>query len=150
MALDLSSPAIAGALAIFVALTIAVLAALAVKRQRSVKRDLEERLAAAERRLDNSTRRFEDVAGLAGDWFWEMDRDLRFTYISDRNVENMITGTIVAIGAIAVILMLALQSFRLGLISLIPNIEYVSYDAIDGAAEPDDDLMVRMTFFVKF
>ena len=44
-----------------------------------------------------------------------------FTYISDRNVENMITGTIVAIAAIAVILMLALQSFRLGLLSLIPN-----------------------------
>lgn len=44
-----------------------------------------------------------------------------FTYISDRNVENMITGTIVAIAAIAVILMLALQSFRLGLLSLVPN-----------------------------
>jgi uncharacterized protein len=44
-----------------------------------------------------------------------------FTYISDRNVENMITGTIVAIAAIAVILMFALQSFRLGLLSLVPN-----------------------------
>ena len=44
-----------------------------------------------------------------------------FTYISDRNVENMITGTIVAIAAIAVILMLSLQSFQLGLLSLIPN-----------------------------
>ena len=44
-----------------------------------------------------------------------------FTYISDRNVENMITGTIVAIAAIAVILMFALQSFQLGLLSLIPN-----------------------------
>lgn len=44
-----------------------------------------------------------------------------FTYISDRNVENMITGTIVAIAAIAIILMLALQSFRLGLLSLVPN-----------------------------
>ncbi|MCH9696196.1 MAG: outer membrane lipoprotein-sorting protein [Gammaproteobacteria bacterium] len=44
-----------------------------------------------------------------------------FTYISDRNVENMITGTIIAIVAISVILMLALQSFRLGLLSLVPN-----------------------------
>jgi len=44
-----------------------------------------------------------------------------FTYISDRNVENMIAGTIVAIAAIAVILMFALQSFRLGLLSLVPN-----------------------------
>jgi uncharacterized protein len=44
-----------------------------------------------------------------------------FTYIAERNVENMVSGTIIAIVAIAVILMLALQSFRLGLLSLIPN-----------------------------
>jgi hypothetical protein len=44
-----------------------------------------------------------------------------FTYISERNVSNMITGTIVAITAIALILMLALQSVRLGLLSLAPN-----------------------------
>ena len=44
-----------------------------------------------------------------------------FTYIAERNVANMISGTIVAIAAISVILMLALQSFRLGLLSLIPN-----------------------------
>ncbi|MFQ6006785.1 MAG: outer membrane lipoprotein-sorting protein, partial [Woeseia sp.] len=43
------------------------------------------------------------------------------TYITDRNVENMITGTIIAIAIIAVILMLALKSFLLGLLSLIPN-----------------------------
>jgi predicted RND superfamily exporter protein len=44
-----------------------------------------------------------------------------FTYIAERNVSNMVTGTIAAIAAIAVILMIALQSFRLGLLSLIPN-----------------------------
>ena len=44
-----------------------------------------------------------------------------FTYIAQRNVDNMITGTIIAIAAISVILMLALQSFRLGLMSLLPN-----------------------------
>ena len=44
-----------------------------------------------------------------------------FTYIAERNVANMVSGTIVAIAAIAIILMLALQSFRLGLLSLIPN-----------------------------
>jgi len=44
-----------------------------------------------------------------------------FTYIAERNVSNMVTGTIAAIAAIAVILMLALQSFRLGLLSLVPN-----------------------------
>jgi len=44
-----------------------------------------------------------------------------FTYISERNMENMVTGTIVAIIAIALIMMFALQSLRLGLLSLIPN-----------------------------
>ena len=44
-----------------------------------------------------------------------------FTYIAERNVENMGSGTLIAIAAIAVILMLALQSFRLGLLSLVPN-----------------------------
>ena len=44
-----------------------------------------------------------------------------FTYIAERNVENMVTGTIVAIVAISIILMFALQSFQLGLLSLIPN-----------------------------
>jgi uncharacterized protein len=44
-----------------------------------------------------------------------------FTYIAERNVSNMIGGTIAAVAAIAVILMFALQSFRLGLLSLVPN-----------------------------
>ena len=44
-----------------------------------------------------------------------------FTYISERNMENMVTGTIVAIIAIALIMVFALQSLRLGLLSLVPN-----------------------------
>ena len=44
-----------------------------------------------------------------------------FTYITDRNVRNMITGTIGAILAIGVIMMLSLQSVKLGLLSLVPN-----------------------------
>jgi len=44
-----------------------------------------------------------------------------FTYISQRNMENMLTGTIVAIAVIALIMMLALQSLRLGALSLVPN-----------------------------
>ena len=44
-----------------------------------------------------------------------------FTYITDRNVRNMITGTIGAILAIGVIMMLTLQSVKLGLLSLVPN-----------------------------
>ena len=44
-----------------------------------------------------------------------------FTYISERNMENMVAGTIVAIIAIALIMMFALQSVKLGILSLVPN-----------------------------
>jgi hypothetical protein len=44
-----------------------------------------------------------------------------FTYITDRNVQNMIAGTIGAIIAICLIMMVALQSVKLGLLSLVPN-----------------------------
>jgi predicted RND superfamily exporter protein len=44
-----------------------------------------------------------------------------FTYISERNMQNMIAGTILAIAAIAVIMMFALRSVRLGVLSLVPN-----------------------------
>lgn len=44
-----------------------------------------------------------------------------FTYISERNMQNMVTGTILAVVAIGIIMMFALQSFRLGLLSFIPN-----------------------------
>ncbi len=44
-----------------------------------------------------------------------------FTYISERNMQNMVMGTIIAIAAIAVIMMFALRSVRLGTLSLVPN-----------------------------
>ena len=44
-----------------------------------------------------------------------------FTYVSERNMENMVVGTILAIAAIAVIMMFALRSVRLGTLSLVPN-----------------------------
>ena len=44
-----------------------------------------------------------------------------FTYISERNMQNMVVGTIVAIAAIALILVFALRSLRLGALSLVPN-----------------------------
>lgn len=33
-------------------------------------------------------RRFEDFADASSDWFWEMDKDLRFSYFSDRFTET--------------------------------------------------------------
>jgi len=44
-----------------------------------------------------------------------------FTYISERNMQNMLVGTILAIAAIAVIMMFALQNVALGTLSLVPN-----------------------------
>ncbi|MDH3433749.1 MAG: MMPL family transporter [Gammaproteobacteria bacterium] len=44
-----------------------------------------------------------------------------FTYISERNMQNMVVGTILAIAAIALIMMFSLQSMRLGVLSLVPN-----------------------------
>jgi predicted RND superfamily exporter protein len=44
-----------------------------------------------------------------------------FTYISERNMQNMIVGTVLAIAAIALIMMVALRSVRLGVLSLVPN-----------------------------
>ena len=44
-----------------------------------------------------------------------------FTYISERNMQSMVAGTILAIVAISLIMMFALRSVRLGILSLIPN-----------------------------
>ncbi len=47
---------------------------------------------------------------------------LMFANITRRNIDGMILGTIVGFGLISLILMIALKSFRMGVISLIPNI----------------------------
>ncbi|MBM3542787.1 MAG: hypothetical protein FJX51_12145, partial [Alphaproteobacteria bacterium] len=44
-------------------------------------------VAAAARRVRHEARRFRDFAELGSDWFWEQDRELRFTYISPRVTE---------------------------------------------------------------
>ena len=44
-----------------------------------------------------------------------------FTYITERNIRSMITGTMIAIFTIALMMIVALRSLKLGLLSLIPN-----------------------------
>ena len=44
-----------------------------------------------------------------------------FTFIAQRNVESMILGTSIAVVAIALIMMLALRSIGMGLVSMVPN-----------------------------
>ena len=46
---------------------------------------------------------------------------MMFAYISKRNIDGMLKGTIIAMALISGILILALRSVRIGLISLIPN-----------------------------
>ena len=46
---------------------------------------------------------------------------MAFAHLSLRNVESMLQATILAMGGISIILLLVLRSWRLGLISLIPN-----------------------------
>jgi len=41
----------------------------------------------AEEALRESQQRFKDFAEVASDWFWEMDKDLRFSYFSGRNFD---------------------------------------------------------------
>jgi len=47
---------------------------------------------------------------------------IMFAHIGKRNVESMLVGTTLALVFISFILMLALRSFRVGMISLIPNL----------------------------
>ncbi|WP_417452218.1 efflux RND transporter permease subunit [Kordiimonas sp.] len=44
-----------------------------------------------------------------------------FTYVAERNVSSMIAGNIVAVIAIGLVMMLALKSFKIGALSMIPN-----------------------------
>ena len=45
------------------------------------------RLQNTQKGLRESESKFKDMAEISGDWFYEMDADLRFTYISDRFFE---------------------------------------------------------------
>jgi len=45
-----------------------------------------------------------------------------FAHISERNIEGMLTGTLLSLVLISGLLILALRSFKLGLMSLIPNL----------------------------
>lgn len=47
---------------------------------------------------------------------------LMFSHLGGTNIRSMLWGTVLGIAAIAILLMMALQSVRLGLISLLPNV----------------------------
>lgn len=45
-----------------------------------------------------------------------------FSHISKRNIDSMISGTVISMGLITIIMILAMGSLRYGLLSLIPNL----------------------------
>ena len=47
---------------------------------------------------------------------------IMFTHLAMRNIGSMITGTLAALAIISLILIFALRSLKLGIISLIPNL----------------------------
>ncbi len=82
--------------------------------------------------LDNlSSKQLRDIADRGEQWLAEHTRDgraigvgpgLMFAYISERNISSMLSGTLLAIILISFIIMIALRSVKIGLLSLIPNL----------------------------
>jgi predicted RND superfamily exporter protein len=81
--------------------------------------------------IDNmSSRELREIARRGERWLSEnvnltatgIGPAVMFAYISDRNVQSMLGGTLIAVLIISGILMLALRNVRLGLLSLIPNL----------------------------
>ncbi len=77
------------------------------------------------------TRRMREIAGRAESWLKEnappamwakaSGATIMFAYLTERNIRTMLRGTALAFLLIAAILLIALRSIRLGLISLVPN-----------------------------
>ncbi len=80
---------------------------------------------------DLGTQQIKDIRNRAKIWLSENAPDrmvvdasgqsVMFSYIGERNLQSMVTGTIIAFILISACLILALRSLRLGLISLLPN-----------------------------
>ena len=47
---------------------------------------------------------------------------LMFAYISERNINSMLLGSTIALTLISLVLIIALRSFKIGLLSLVPNL----------------------------
>jgi predicted RND superfamily exporter protein len=77
------------------------------------------------------SKEFTEFEQRAYTWFKQLSPELRitagsppmmFAHIGEKNMESMIEGTLVALILISGLLMFALRSWRMGLISLIPNL----------------------------
>lgn len=76
--------------------------------------------------------------------------NLMFAHIGSRNANSLVLGTIIALFAISMILIFALRSFKIGLISLIPNlvpagIAFGIWGLIDGQVGMSVSIVAGMT-----
>jgi len=78
-----------------------------------------------------TTRELRDVTIRGEKWLAENTPDIQatgigpaimFAYISERNIKSMLGGTLIALLLISLLIMLALRSFKIGVISLLPNL----------------------------
>ena len=54
-------------------------------------------------------------------WTYPTGATQMFSYIAKRNIESMLRGNMIAVIMIAIILIISLRSFKLGMLSIIPN-----------------------------
>lgn len=76
--------------------------------------------------------------------------DMIFAHINHRNIRSLLKGTLVALVLISLVLIIALQSVRLGLISLIPNLipaalAYGTWGIFVGKVDLSASIVICMT-----
>ena len=81
---------------------------------------------------DRSTVEFRDVLARARTWLETeapaymaaepTGASVMFAYISERNIRSMLRGNVMAVGLISLVMIVALRSVGLGLLSLVPNL----------------------------
>jgi len=78
-----------------------------------------------------TTRELRDVSQRGEQWLVEHTPNIRstgigpgimFAYISERNIKSMLGGTLIALVLISLLIILALRSVKIGVISLLPNL----------------------------
>ncbi|MEX0695660.1 MAG: ATP-binding protein [Rhodospirillales bacterium] len=78
------SPFIAAGSVLLIGLLVTLLLSYFVHRRFDEQERVNALVAERTNALEDSEQRFRDMAEISADWFWEMDRDFRFTFLSER------------------------------------------------------------------
>jgi predicted RND superfamily exporter protein len=78
------------------------------------------------------TSRILEISGLASNWLQQntstvmhaeaTSPTVMFSHITERNIDSMLWGTLIALGLITTVMVISLGSIRYGLLSLLPNV----------------------------